>query len=203
MLTGRRGRSAAQDEGFTLIELLVAMVVATVLLSLVVGVVTTTFGSSKKIQAHVSVVRDVQLAMDRVSRDVRVANPVTAASAAAMTVKVQRAAACSLVTYAVTTSGATATLSGYSATGNAFTASTATCAAPTVVTSTTILLRAVPTTASPFTFTNKDGTAIGPTFATQTDLNAITRVVITLQGVDNSNRVQAMTTAVDVRNASS
>jgi prepilin-type N-terminal cleavage/methylation domain-containing protein len=193
--------SRGSQNGFTLIELLVAMLIGSALFAVVPYTITQTFASNTRATAHVSVVTDVQLAVDRVSRDVRVANPIVAATTTSLTSRIYRAGTCTLVTYAVTSVPLVdLTASGYRATGNSLTSSTALCSAPNTVTSTGVLIRAIPTTAMPFSYLDANGAAVLPPFADQASLNHIFQVQISLQGSDRSGYVQALNTTVDVRN---
>jgi len=68
------------EEGFTLAELLVVMVITAVMLAFVTGTVVSALGAQRRQTVEVASLNDAKLAFERVTRDIRGADPLQAAA---------------------------------------------------------------------------------------------------------------------------
>ena len=89
----RRLRREA-DQGYTLIELLVVIVLLGVVGSIVMGSLMLAMKSTRQHQNRTYSTEDVQTQVERMARDIRVADPIRAASATSMTVDLYRGTSC-------------------------------------------------------------------------------------------------------------
>lgn len=96
-------RGDHEDEaGFTLVELLVVMALMLIVGSVVVNGIVSGLRASERGRARVEALTDLELAAERMARDLRFADPVDAASATQVIVNVLRDDAGSLVRHRVT-----------------------------------------------------------------------------------------------------
>ncbi len=71
-----KDRNAPQDDhGFTLVELLVVMTILTIIGGLVVGTVVNAFEQERRTTSRVHAMNDAKLALERITADVRAADP--------------------------------------------------------------------------------------------------------------------------------
>lgn len=178
------------------------MVIAAMFLGIVGVTVGRGFLNARRVEGRTNVVTDVQYALDILSKDVRTADPIVAASATSLTVTVWRSGVCSIRTYAVTATptAAAAVRAGYRNTGRAFTVTTKGCHAGAVAGAPRVLVLAVPAGHTVFRYATKDGVTIPAPVAA--DLPTIARVTATVAGalLDSQDK-PAFTTDITVRNA--
>ncbi len=187
--------STQDDAGLTLIELLVVMV----LLTVIGGIVSTTMigamRSTRQHQNRVFAVQDLQTQLERISRDLRVADPIRAASANSITVDLYRGSTCVRRSWTLASGVLTASSTTYSA-WSACGPFPATATPVSSVNSTA--LRSVGNGATPL-FSYSDGT--GNVLATP-NVNSIGNVAITLvQTVPEGRAAPTFTTSVGIKNA--
>ena len=103
MLTNSRGR----DEGFTLVELMVVIVVFGVLVAVATASLINVMQTSRRSEERTYRSAAAQTALERFSKDARVAIPVEAAAANDLTVRVYRNGACEIHRYHVDTTADT------------------------------------------------------------------------------------------------
>lgn len=186
-------RRRTGDSGVTLIELLVVMI----LLSVIGGIITTTMigamRSTRQHQNRVQAVASLQVQLERMSRDLRVADPIRSASSTSLTADLYKGITCLRRSWSVVgTSLVTSTITfptwsacaAYPATG------------PTPVTA-TVLTNLGNGSIPVFTYTDSAGAALpSPTPA------QIRNISITLvQSVPEGRAAPAFTTSVGVKNA--
>jgi prepilin-type N-terminal cleavage/methylation domain-containing protein len=82
------------DDGFTLIELLVVIFVFGILSAMVLSLTISSLRTGRQAQAHVVGTSQAQQASERMSRDLRVADPLLSADANDVSAKVYRNGAC-------------------------------------------------------------------------------------------------------------
>ncbi|MDQ4069528.1 MAG: type II secretion system GspH family protein [Actinomycetota bacterium] len=96
-MTGHRLRG---EDGTTLVELLTVMAVSAVVLAFVTGTVVDAMRSQRRQTVQVLALNDAKLAFERVTRDIRAADPLRAVAPDSITLDVRRAdAAARTVTY--------------------------------------------------------------------------------------------------------
>lgn len=76
---GRQRRLAGED-GVTLVELLVAMAISSVVLAFVGGTVVSALRTQSRQTAQIAALNDAKLAFERVTRDIRAADPLQVAA---------------------------------------------------------------------------------------------------------------------------
>jgi uncharacterized protein (TIGR02599 family) len=91
MSTG--GQRLRGEDGFTLVELLSAMAVSAVVLAFVTGTVVNALRSQRRQTAQVAALNDAKLAFERVTRDIRAADPLQVAALDRITIDVREAEA--------------------------------------------------------------------------------------------------------------
>jgi prepilin-type N-terminal cleavage/methylation domain-containing protein len=182
-LTGVRQR----DDGFTLNELLIVMAVTGVLLVVVGKGFLQNFTTMRQSQVRSESTGRVQNAMEALSRDVRVADPVVSGSDTSLTVDVLRTGNCYRKTWSLAGNVITQTVVTY--------ASTRTCTGTSTATTASTFLRSVVNGTTPV-FTYRDA-AGGTTTATAAHQILLQLSVSAAQGTPIS--LQA---AVDLRNVS-
>ncbi len=79
-MTATGGRRLHGEDGVTLVELLTAMVVSSVVLAFVTGTVVNALKSQRRQTAQVAALNEAKLAFERVTRDIRSADPLRAAA---------------------------------------------------------------------------------------------------------------------------
>jgi prepilin-type N-terminal cleavage/methylation domain-containing protein len=96
MLTAVRRRLATRrnDSGMTLIELLVTMVLMGVIGSVVTAGVVTSMRDQRRAQSRLDAVTTTQRALERVTKDIRAADPLVAADATSVTTLVYHGTQC-------------------------------------------------------------------------------------------------------------
>ena len=77
------------EEGFTLVELLVAMAISAVMLAFVTGTVVSALGAQRRQTAQVAALNDAKLVFERVTRDLRGADPLQEAAPDRVTLAVR------------------------------------------------------------------------------------------------------------------
>lgn len=76
----RPGGRLQGEDGFTLVELLVTMAILTVVLAFVTGTVVSALRTQRRQTAQVAALNDAKLAFERVTRDIRGADPLQEAA---------------------------------------------------------------------------------------------------------------------------
>lgn len=100
-MTGPEGRRLHGEDGVTLVELLTAMAVSAVVLAFVTGTVVNALKSQRRQTAQVAALNDAKRAFERVTRDLRAADPLRVAALDRISVDLVRAdASVRTVTYA-------------------------------------------------------------------------------------------------------
>ncbi len=195
----RRVREAP-DAGFTLLELTVAMSIASILFGLAGVTMVRGFAVTARAQDHIFTVTDTQYALDALSRNVRVADPLSAGSAQSLTAQVRRAGQCRAITYAFVTTAA-APPAGYRSTGRALTSSELPCSGvgtPTV----RVLIPAVPVGSGSFTYYARGSTAPLTAPLSATDLPRAARIAVSVaSAARGTTRSSVIATDIYVRNA--
>lgn len=87
-------RLRRDDDGFTLIELLVIIIIFGIVSGIIATTMIYSMRSTRLHQNRVYAAEDVQVQIERMGRDLRVADPIRAASATSMTVDLYRGAGC-------------------------------------------------------------------------------------------------------------
>lgn len=87
-------RLRREDEGFTLIELLVIIIIFGIVSGIIATTMIYSMRSTRLHQNRVYAAEDVQVQIERMGRDLRVADPIRAASATSITVDLYRGAGC-------------------------------------------------------------------------------------------------------------
>ena len=82
-------RNAHDERGFTLVEVLVAIVIAAIVGGLTVGFVARSAEQERSTTSHVLTLNEAKTALERLTRDVRAADPIVAAADDALTVVVR------------------------------------------------------------------------------------------------------------------
>lgn len=186
------------DEGFTLIELLVVMV----LLGIIGGVIMSTsilaMHTTRLHQNRTYAMEDVQTQLERIARDIRVADPIRAASASSITIDrtYSTNSTCTRRTWFVSGTTLKVTTSTYAARSacNAYPAT----ATPTSTTTKTAL-SSLGNGATPiFSYVDPTGAAMGNPVVSQIALVKVT-ILETVQGRPTP---VSFTTSVGVRNES-
>src|SRR5690349_4395235 len=91
-----------RDDGFSLIELLVVMMLLGIVSAIVSVTLTSTMRTTRQAQNRAYSAEAVQTQLERVARDVRVADPIRAASANSITVDDYRNNTCMRETWSLT-----------------------------------------------------------------------------------------------------
>lgn len=91
-----------REDGFTLVETLVVMSLMTVVATLTTGLLITGLGSTKQTQARISASQNVQREVERLARDLRVADPLRVAEPDRVVMDLYRGGRCVRRTYQLT-----------------------------------------------------------------------------------------------------
>lgn len=91
-----------QDDGFSLVELLIAMFLAAVVGGVAVSGIVGGLQQSARTQDRIDAFNELQLAMERMSREVRAADPIIVATDTRIEVQVRRDGQCSQFSYELT-----------------------------------------------------------------------------------------------------
>jgi prepilin-type N-terminal cleavage/methylation domain-containing protein len=94
----------AQDQGLTLIELLVTMIIMSVISGVVTVGIVTSLQDQRRERTRLDALSSGQRVVERVSKDVRAANPLVAADSSSVTMLVYHGTACQQRRYYVNTS---------------------------------------------------------------------------------------------------
>ncbi len=95
MLSGRWGALRQQrDGGFTLVELLVVIAILGVIGTITMAAIVNSLTDQRKQRSRLTALTDTQTSLQRMSRELRTADPVTAAAANDVTAKVYIRGAC-------------------------------------------------------------------------------------------------------------
>jgi prepilin-type N-terminal cleavage/methylation domain-containing protein len=185
------------DDGVTLIELLIVMI----LISIIGGIVTTTLvgamRGTRQQQNRTFAVAAIQTQLERMSRDIRVADPIRAASASALTVDLYKGTGCVRRSWAISGTSLVVTSLKFAAWSSCAVYPAAASPAPTTTVSTALYKLGNGTTPL-FTYTDGVGTALGATpTASQIGNIAISLV----QSVPEGRAAPTFTTSVGVKNA--
>jgi prepilin-type N-terminal cleavage/methylation domain-containing protein len=189
-------RAPADDAGYSLVELLVVVI----LLGVIGGIVSTAaisgMRSTRQTQNRAYSTEAIQAQLERMARDIRVADPIRAASATSITVDEYRGSTtCVREQWALTSGNLVVTAITYAA--------WASCSAyPSGVVPTSTVTRTVltslDTSITPlFTFADSSGTTLASPTPSQI---SVVRISVTQNGLENRAGV-TFNTAVGVRNA--
>ena len=205
MLTSalRRQRDG-RDEGFTLVELLVTMFVLGILGAMVLSISISALKTSRTTQNRVVGTSQAQAATERISKDLRSADPLVAADANDVTAKVYRSGHCEIHRWYVSGGSLLQDTQKYGASTNCATAS----GTPSAVTTQTLVQTVLNGATTPiFTFARWDTTANPPALFTMpapvpaANVSLVDRVTVVIDASQPENHAPVVVqSAVDLRN---
>jgi len=195
--------AADQQAGFTLVELLVVVVIMGIIGTIVSATIISSLQATRREQDRVFTISTAQTALERLSRDLRTADPLTAANLNDVSMQVYRAGYCEQRRYWVDSTGqllmsrapyTAASTSCSTASGATATATTQVLMTNAGVDSTTLIFRYY--TVNP----NAALTELSAPVAA-TDLAHVDRVELTIKGVLSENGSPVfLTSSIDLRN---
>ncbi len=197
-----RARSLRDDSGYTLVELMVVVVVFGVLATMVTVTLINIMQSSRKADERSFRTTQANTAMERISRDIRVAIPVTTAEDDRVAMEVYRNGKCERHTYFLS---AVAGQTQLNAATQAYAASTSCLNAtgtPGAAAVSTLVRHVDPAAAPIFVYqaAGAAGSLSAPVAASSlADINAIT-VTVTVLGPEGTDNI-SMTTSAQLRNS--
>ncbi|MDQ1704630.1 MAG: hypothetical protein QOF18_996 [Frankiaceae bacterium] len=188
-------RERAADDGYSLIEMLVVLALVGIVGGIISATMISGMRNTRQAQNRAYSASLVQTQLERISRDIRVADPIRAASANAITVDVYRTNTCVRRQWSVS-SGALVSTSTTFATWSACAVYPATATPTSTVTST--VLPSLGNGSTPvFTYQNAAGAALSAPTVSQI---AVVDVTLVQSGQENRGPV-TLDTSVGVRNA--
>jgi prepilin-type N-terminal cleavage/methylation domain-containing protein len=101
------------DAGFSLVELLVVIMLVSVVTAIALNAIVSGLRTTEKGNARVAALASMQKGVERISREIRVADPVVAATSTTLTVRVYRGGARREYTYSYTGTSLTEKLVRY------------------------------------------------------------------------------------------
>jgi prepilin-type N-terminal cleavage/methylation domain-containing protein len=107
-------RLRREDDGYSLIELMVVMILLSIISGIVTATLVGTMRTTRQAQNRAYSAADIQNQLERVARDLRVADPIRAASANSITVDDYRGNTCMRETWALTSGNLVRTAVTYS-----------------------------------------------------------------------------------------
>jgi prepilin-type N-terminal cleavage/methylation domain-containing protein len=177
------------DRGFSLVELLVVIMLVGVVSTIAMNAVISGMRTTEKGNGRVAALADLQKGVERISREVRVASPIVAATASELTVTVYRGGAKRDYTYTYGGGNLTETVVRYESEA---------ADAAVVGESESVLVDDVVTVAAPFQYFDDGGTELDPATL---DVDDIHRVTVTIsRSARRSQEPMSVTTDVFLRN---
>jgi prepilin-type N-terminal cleavage/methylation domain-containing protein len=193
MTTG--GGMTRDDEGYSLVELLVVII----LLGIIGGIVsTTTIGGmrgTRQAQNRAYSSESIQAQIERMARDIRVADPIRAASGTSLTVDDYRGGTCVRQTWSVSSGSLVQTSITYPAWSSC--AAYPSSATPTSTVTRTLLTSLNTSSTALFTYVDSSGSALASPTPSKI---SVVRISVTQNGLEGRAGV-TFATAVGVRNA--
>lgn len=181
-----------RDDGFSLIELLVVMILLSVISGIVVATMIGTMRSTRQAQNRASSADAIQSQLERIARDLRVADPIRAASATSITVDNYRGTGCFRETWSLSSGSLVRALTTFAASS----ACTVYPATATPLSSSTQTMLTGLSNSTLFTYEDSSGNTI--TNPTPSAI-AVVHATITQAGSENRGGV-TFDTSVGVRN---
>ena len=189
MLTRARARVERDERGFSLVELLVVLLLVGIVGTIALNAVVSGMHATEKGNGRVAALADLQKGVERISKEIRVASPIIAASDSEITVQVFREGARRTYTYTYGVGGLTETVTRYAS-------EEATAAV--VAETDQVLVEDTVAVSAPFRYFDDAGNELDPDTA---DIDSVYRVSITVsRSAKRSTEPMSITTDVFLRN---